>query len=199
MNSSGARGRRPGKPDTRAQILLVARRRFLEGGYQDVTLRSIAAEAGVDLALISYYFGSKKGLLSAALALTVNPSDILGRAAQGDPATFPQRALHSLLRLWEDPATGTPLRALVAGAAHDAAFADLVKDMTEKELIDKIATRIGGRDARKRAAAFCAQIAGLIVTRYILRLEPMASMPPDEIIRTYSPPLRLALGGRYVT
>ncbi|MFI8243362.1 TetR family transcriptional regulator [Streptomyces sp. NPDC085866] len=186
--------RRPGKPDTRAQILDVARRRFLEGGYQDVTLRSIAAEAGVDLALVSYYFGSKKGLLSAALALTVNPSDILGRAAEGDPATFPQRALHALLSLWEDTETGAPLRALVAGAAHDAAFADLVREMTEKELIDKIASRTGGRDARKRAAAFCAQIAGLIVTRYILRLEPIASMAPDEITRIYSPPLRLALG-----
>ncbi|MFG2125370.1 TetR family transcriptional regulator [Streptomyces sp. NPDC048710] len=157
-------------------------------------MRSIAAEAGVDLALVSYYFGSKKGLLSAALALTVNPSDILGRAAEGDPATFPQRALHALLSLWEDTETGAPLHALVAGAAHDAAFADLVREMTEKEPIDKIASRTGGRDARKRAAAFCAQIAGLIVTRYILRLEPIASMAPDEITRIYSPPLRLALG-----
>ncbi|MER6633299.1 TetR family transcriptional regulator [Streptomyces sp. NPDC000987] len=193
MNSSGSRGRRPGKPDTRAQILDVARRRFLEGGYQAVTLRSIAAEAGVDLALVSYYFGSKKGLLSAALALIVNPSDILDRAARGDLATFPRRALHDLLSLWDDAETGAPLRALVAGAAHDAAFADLVREMAEKELIDKIAARIGGRDAGKRAAAFCAQIAGLIVTRYVLRLEPIASMAPDEIVRIYSPPLRLAL------
>lgn len=193
MNSSGSRGRRPGKPDTRTQILDVARQRFLEGGYQAVTLRSVAAEAGVDLALLSYYFGSKKGLLTAALALTVNPSDVLGRAAQGDPATFPQRALHALLCLWEDAETGAPLRSLVAGAAHDSTFADLIKEMTEKELVDKIATRIGGRDARKRAAAFCAQIAGLIVTRYILRLEPIASMPPDEIVRIYSPPLRLVV------
>lgn len=156
-------------------------------------MRSIAAEAGVDLALVSYYFHSKKGLLSAALALAANPADTLDRAAQGDPATFPQRALHALLSLWEDPEAGAPLRGLVAGAAHDAAFAGLVREMAEQELIGKIAAQIGGRDARKRAGAFCAQIAGLIVIRYILHLEPIASMEPDEIIRLYSPPLRLAL------
>lgn len=194
MKSVSSRGRRPGKPDTRTQILDVARRRFLEGGYQAVTMRSVATEAGVDLALVSYYFGSKKGLLGAALALAVNPADILGRAAQGgDAATFPQRALQSLLRLWEDPESGAPLRALIAGSAHDAVVANLVKEMIEVELIDLIAARIGGANARKRAAVFCAQMAGVIVTRYILRLEPVASMSSDELIRLYSPPLRLAL------
>ena len=193
MNSVSRRGRRPGKPDTRTQILDVARKRFLGGGYQAVTMRAVAAEAGVDLALVSYYFGSKKGLLGAALALAVNPADILGRAAEGDTALFPQRALRSLLRLWEDPESGAPLRALIAGAAHDAVVANLVKEMIEVELIDLIAERIGGANARKRAAAFCAQLAGLIVTRYILRLEPIASMRSDELIRLYSPPLRLAL------
>ncbi len=156
-------------------------------------MRSVAMGAGVDLALVSYYFGSKKGLLSAALALAVNPADILGRAAEGEPALFPQRALHSLLRLWEDAESGAPLRALVAGAAHDAVVANLVKEMVEVELIDTIAARIGGANARKRAGAFCAQIAGLLVTRYILRLEPVASMRSDELIQLYSPPLRLVL------
>jgi len=192
MNSSG-RGRRAGKPDTRSQILDVARRRFLQGGYQAVTLRSVAAEAGVDVALVSYYFGSKKGLFGAALTLAVNPAETLARTAEGDPATFPQRALRDLLALWEAPESGAPLRALIAGATRDQAVAALLKEMMEREMIDKIAARIGGADARKRAGAFCAHIAGLVVTRYILRLEPVASMSPDEIIRTYTPPLRLTL------
>ncbi|QNE74348.1 TetR family transcriptional regulator [Streptomyces finlayi] len=192
MNSSG-RGRRAGKPDTRAQILDVARRRFLEGGYAAVTLRSVAAEAGVDVALVSYHFGSKKGLFGAALALSANPAETLARTAEGDPATFPQRALLDLLALWEDPESGAPLRALITGAVHDQAITGLVKEMMEREIIDKIAARLRGADARKRAGAFCAQIAGLVVTRYILRLEPVASMAPDEIIRIYAPPLRVAL------
>jgi AcrR family transcriptional regulator len=194
MNYSGRRGRRAGKPDTRSQILDVARRRFLEGGYQAVTLRSVAAEAGVDIALISYYFGAKRGLISEALALSANPADVLERAAaEADPATFPQRALRGLLALWEDPESGAPLRALVAGAAHDAALASLVKEMVEREMIDKLAAWIGGTGARKRAAAFCAQVSGLIVTRYLLHLEPLCSMSHDEIVRLYAPALRLTL------
>ena len=75
MNKSGAgtgkgtRGRRRGSPDTREAILAVARRRFLADGYAPVTMRSIAAEAGVDAALISYFFGSKKRRFSKARAL----------------------------------------------------------------------------------------------------------------------------------
>ncbi|GJO38651.1 TetR family transcriptional regulator [Mycobacterium marinum] len=194
MNYSGRRGRRTGKPETRTQILDVARRRFLEGGYQAVTLRSVAAEAGVDIALISYYFGAKRGLISEALALSANPVDVIDRAAaEGEPATFPQRALRRLLVLWDEPQTGAPLRALVTAAVHDAALASLVKDMVERELIDKVAARIGGADARKRAVAFCGQIAGIFMTRCILHLEPICSMTHDEIIRLYTPSLHVAL------
>jgi AcrR family transcriptional regulator len=193
MNSSSPRGRRRGKPDTRARILDVARRRFLDGGYRAFTLRAIAAGADVDFALVSYYFGSKKGVLTAVLAEVPNPPAIVDRVTQGDLSTFPERALRTVLDLWDDPETGAPLRALIAGAAHDAAFAAVVKETMQQAVIDKIADRIGGKDARKRAAAFYAQIAGLIGTRYLLCLDPIASMSPDEIIEIYRAPLRLAL------
>jgi AcrR family transcriptional regulator len=193
MNSSSPRGRRRGKPDTRARILDVARRRFVDGGYRAFTLRAIAAEADVDFALVSYYFGSKKGLLTAVLAEVPNPPAIVDRVTQGNLATFPERALRTALDLWDDPETGAPLRALIAGAAHDAAFAAVVKETMQQAVIDKIADRVGGKDARKRAAAFYAQIAGLIGTRYLFCLDPIASMSPDEIIEIYRAPLRLAL------
>lgn len=149
--------------------------------------------AGVDFALIGYYFGSKKGLLNAVLDLAPNPAAIVDLVIQGDLATFPGRALRAVLALWDDPETGAPMRALIAGAAHDAAFAALVKETMEQAVIDKIADRIGGKAARERAAAFYAQIAGLIGTRYILCLEPIASMSSDDVIEIYQAPLRLAL------
>ncbi|WP_026454443.1 TetR/AcrR family transcriptional regulator [Saccharomonospora iraqiensis] len=195
MLNSSARGRRTGRPDTRAEILAVARRRFLRDGYRAATLRSVAAEAGVDVALVSYYFGSKKGLFGAVLALTANPTETIARTMRGDPATFPQRALRDLLALWENPESGAPLRALIAGTTYDESVTDLVRELLEREMIDTIAGRLGGADARERAAAFCAQIAGIVMTRCILRLEPLASMPLDEIERIYAPALRVALFG----
>ncbi|MFG2639086.1 TetR/AcrR family transcriptional regulator [Streptomyces sp. NPDC048362] len=97
MSEVPKRGRRPGRPDTRRKILAVARQRFLRDGYRSVTMRSIAAEADVDLALLSYYFGSKKGLFGAALALSANPAELLSRLlAEGDMDSFPERALWQL-------------------------------------------------------------------------------------------------------
>ncbi|WP_428320692.1 TetR family transcriptional regulator [Kitasatospora sp. LaBMicrA B282] len=193
MNKSAPRGRRPGSPDTRGVILDIARRRFLAEGYHAVTLRSVAAEAGVDLALISYFFGSKKGLFGAALALAANPAEVLVKALEGDRVDFPQRVLRGLLTVWEDPVAGPTLLAMLRNASQDEAFAALVKEVVEREIVDRVAAWLGGPAARKRAAAFCSQVAGLIVTRYLLRLEPVVSMTPDEIVRHLAPPLRRAL------
>ncbi|MBN0043007.1 TetR family transcriptional regulator [Streptomyces actuosus] len=193
MNKAQRRGRRPGSPDTRAEILDVARRRFLQDGYHAVTLRSIATEAGVDLALISYFYGSKKGLFGAALALSVNPADVVAEVLEGDPATLPQRALQRVLAAWDDPESGPVLLALVRNAVQDDTFAALLRELVEREIVDRVAASLGGTAARRRAMAFCAQVAGLITTRYLLRVEPMASMSHEEIIRHLGPAVRQTL------
>ncbi|WP_406177217.1 TetR family transcriptional regulator [Streptomyces sp. NBC_00996] len=194
-NKESQRGRRPGKPDTRAVILAVARRRFLEDGYHAVTLRSIAAEADVDLALLSYYFGSKKGLFGAALALRANPAEVLARLLnEGDPGTLPERVLRQVIAVWDAPESGPALLTLLRSTAQDAAVAALVHEALEREIVDRIAERVGGRTGRQRAASFTAVLAGLITTRYLLRLEPMASMSSDDVVRLLSPQLRQALG-----
>lgn len=194
MNKSAVRGRRPGRPETRTQLLEVARRRFLADGYQATTLRAIAADAGVDVALISYFFGSKKGLFGAALALSANPPEILGRALPGDPARLPERVLRALVDVWEDPQRAGSLRVMISGAITDPEVARLVKEVFEQEMIGRIAEHIGGPSARTRAAAFTSLLAGLIFTRYILELDPVATMSADELIRSHAPCLRAALG-----
>jgi AcrR family transcriptional regulator len=193
MNKSASRGRRPGNPDTRGQILAAARRRFLAEGYRAVTMRQVADDADVDLALVSYYFGSKKGLFGAAVTASANPADVIARTVDSDLATLPQRALRDLLALWDDQETGAPLKTMLGSISQDPSFAALVRQMLERELIARLAARLGGTGGERRAAAFCTQIAGIVVTRYILRLEPVASMPADEIIRTFSPALHTVL------
>ncbi|MES9536045.1 MULTISPECIES: TetR family transcriptional regulator [unclassified Actinomadura] len=196
MNKSGnGRGRRPGSPDTREAILAVARRRFLADGYGPVTMRSIAAEAGVDAALISYFFGSKKGLFGAVLGLVANPPEVLAGALPGDPATLPERVLRAMVAAWDDPERGAPLLMMVRAAVQDPELARLVRDILEREMINRIAERLGGPDATARAAAFGTQLAGLIFARYVLAVEPVASMGPDELIRYLAPGLRAAVHG----
>jgi AcrR family transcriptional regulator len=171
----------------------VARRGFLAHGYRSTTLRAVAAEAGVDVALISYFFGSKKGLFGAVMQLSVNPADILAAELDGDLHTLPERALRGVLDVWADPVSGPPLRAMISGASQDPAIATRVAEVLERELIDRVAERIGGPDARRRAGVFCSQMGGLIMVRFVLRLEPIASLSNDEIVQAYRPALHAAL------
>ncbi|WP_375485691.1 TetR family transcriptional regulator [uncultured Jatrophihabitans sp.] len=189
------RGRRAGKPDTPAQILAVAQERFLRDGYPNVTLRTIAAEAGCDVALISYHFGSKRGLFGAALQLIVNPADILQEVLKGDLQTFAPRALRALVTTWDSPEGGGRLRALLRDAASDPALGDVVRGGLQAEMIDKIAGRLGGADARVRAGMFSSQVTGVIFSRYVIRVEPIASMTVDELVRALSPALTVTLRG----
>ncbi len=189
------RGRRSGKPDTRAQILAVARERFLREGYPAVTLRSIAADAACDVALVSYHFGSKKGLFGAALDLTANPAEIVQDLLKGDMNTFASRALRVMVTTWDSPEGGGRLRAMLTGAAADPAVGDLIRSGLQAEVIDKIAQRLGGVDARVRAGMFSSQIAGVIMSRYLIRVEPIASMTVDELVRALAPALTMTLRG----
>ncbi|GGU98636.1 TetR family transcriptional regulator [Actinomadura cremea] len=191
MNKS--RGRRRGSPATRDEILAVARRRFLADGYAAVTMRSVAAEAGVDAALISYFFGSKKGLFGAVLGLLANPPEVLAGALPGDPAGLPERILRAQLAAWDDPESGPPLALMVRTAVQEPELSRLLRDVVWHELIERIAAHVGGPGASGRAAALGTQLAGVVFARYILEIEPIASMPADEFVARHVPPMRLAL------
>ena len=156
-------------------------------------MRAVAADAGVDAALISYFFGSKKGLFGATLALSANPPEILLSALPGDPAALPERVLRALVRAWDDPEHGGPLRVMVNAAIAEPEVARLLKEVIEREMIDQIAGYLTGADARYRATALVTQLAGIVLTRYVLQLDPIATMNVDEIVHHLAPGLRSAL------
>lgn len=193
MNKSPGRGRRAGTPDTREVIRDAARARFLAEGYQSVTLREVAADAGVDVALISYYFGSKQGLFGAAMALPINPSQLVASLLDGDPGTLAERLLRSLVSVWDSPDVGAQMQAVAITALGDPKMTSLIRDGIGREVINRIADHLGEPDGAQRASAFTTQIAGLIFARYLLKLEPIASMLAQEIVDLLGPALQLAL------
>src|SRR6516165_4925763 len=204
MKTRASRGRRAGQPETKDLIREAARKRFLSHGYGDSSMRSIAADAGVDVALVSYYFGSKRGLFNAAMSLTVNPAEMVEVALEGDLETLPARMLRGLLAVWDDPASGAPLLALLRAAATDPSVGRLAAEAVEQGIVIPLADGIGGEDALRRAASLSAQLSGVILSRYLLRVEPIASMTADEVgealvpspAGTLSGTAEPALGGR---
>ncbi|WP_207930964.1 TetR family transcriptional regulator [Streptomyces sp. 8K308] len=174
----------------------MARTQFLSAGYDAVTMRSIAAEADVDAALISYFFGSKRGLFGEILALAANPAQVLADQLPGPVATLPERLLRALLSTWDDPTVGASLRAVVGGATGSPDLTRLLREMVEQEMVSRIAERLDDADpaeAEARAAVLSAQLTGIIYSRYLLAVEPFASMPPDEVVRRMAPALHAAL------
>lgn len=161
-------------------------------------MRAIAAEARVDAELISYFFGSKRGLFAASLALSASPPEFLLRALAGDPESLPERVLRALLTTWDDPHHGRSLRTVVEAAIRVPEVGRLLQEMIEQEMIDRLADQLRGPDARSRAAAFTAQLGGLIFTRYILRVHPLATMSTDEIVQHCAPGLRATLRNRWM-
>lgn len=192
--SAGAHsGRRPGKPATRDAILVAARQRFMDAGYADTTLRAIAEDAGVDPALINYFFGSKRDLFGAAMALPVNPAQALADLLAEGTEELGRRILERLLGVWDNPASGDPLLVLVRSAATEERAAELLREFVEQELVGPTSANLAGEDARLRAGAVASQLLGLIYARYVLRLEPLASAEPESIVATLAPALERLL------
>lgn len=188
MNSRRTAGRRKGKPETRAALVEAVRRRFVADGYGAVTVRQIAADAGVDPALINYFFGGKRELFAAAMALAVNPADVVAGLLDGPLDGLAERLLRGLVTTWDDPGSGSPLVSLVRATTGDEQLAELLRGFATQELIGPI-SRALGEDSPLRGAAVATQLLGLVYARYVLGLEPHASADPDTLVALHAPAL----------
>jgi AcrR family transcriptional regulator len=181
------RGRRAGDSDAREQILTAARRLFAEHGFEGTTLRAVAREAGVDGALPSYHFGSKGDLFAATLQLPVSPraalAGVLAEAGHDEIAT---RLLETLVGIW-DVAGGGPLAALLRSATSQD---QLLQGFLNSEILPLLRTAIDGDDAELRSAGAASQVMGLVMARYVLGIEPLASAPPEDVVATIAPSLQ---------
>ncbi|MFC9325912.1 TetR family transcriptional regulator [Kitasatospora sp. NPDC057015] len=187
MNKS--RGRPRGNPPTRELIVEAARGLFLQHGYRGTTVRAIAAEAGVDSALISYHFGSKQGLFGVVTQVQCARSLALAPALAGDPAGLPDRLLRAVTDLWDDTAFNEL-------AVQNEDVMRVFREYLDQEVLARIAEYLGGPDATERAAAAVTVIGGLIFTRYLNPLPTLARPTSAEIRRILAPTLRAALQPR---
>lgn len=185
------RGRPRGNPDTKARIAEAARELFLERGYKGTTVRAVAVSASVDSALISYHFGSKQGLFSQSLNLLCVQPGALDQALHGDQAGLADRLLAAVTTLWDTTAPTESRMAL-----QDEETMHAFRGYLESELLVRIAEFLGGPDATERATAAVGVIGGLIFTRYLNPIHPIAALPPAEVRRIFGPTLRAALHAR---
>jgi AcrR family transcriptional regulator len=188
-------GRRPGVSGTREAILDAARRAFAEHGYQHATIRMVAELAGVDPALVHHYFHFKQDLFVAAVQLPVNPVEQLHAVLAEDPDHAGERMVEVFLSIWDHAADRSPLLAIVRSAVGDERAAAMLREFITEEVLGPIAQRLGGPDARLRATLIGSQLIGMAMARYIVRVEPLASAPADQLVAAIGPSLQRYLSG----
>ena len=188
-------GRRPGESGTREAILHAARRQFAELGYDRTSMRQIAIEAGVDPTLVSHFHGTKQELFLSVIELPFQPADVLPGLLAGDPQDAGARLARFVLGVFESEQGRSQIIGLVRAAASEPAAARLVRDLLTREVFTPLAEGIGSDDAAYRASLVGSQIVGLVMARYIVALEPLASRGQSAVAAAIAPSLQHYLTG----
>jgi AcrR family transcriptional regulator len=172
-------------------ILAAARARFAAHGYDRTRIRDVAVDAGVDPALVHYFFNTKDGLFVAAMELPIRPSEVIGPLVAEGVSGLGERMLRTLLAVWDQPANQAALLALVQGASGHPGASAALREFISQEIVG----RVSSVSDPVRAALVASQIMGLIAARYVARIEPLASLPADEVVPLVAPTLQRYLDG----
>lgn len=169
-------------------ILEAARRQFAAKGFRATSLRAIAAEAGVDVSLIGHYFGGKSPLLVATMELPVDPMEKIASVLAGGPDGLAERLLTTFLGAW-DPhrdVFSSLVRTTLGSNDAQAPMLHIAREV----LVSGLTGVLTGDDRELRASVVASQLIGMATMRYVVRLEPLASIPADEVVRLLAPAMQ---------
>jgi len=160
----------------RRAILAAARDSFATVGYERSTIRSIAAAAGVHSSMVIRYFGSKSELFVATVA------DELPTPVVGDVTEFGARFAEAFVGYWEGSDCTSASSLLRVAPTHPDAAAQL-QHIVDRMIAGPVRAALPDDPAvDRRIASLVAVLVGHIYARYILRLEPIASLPVDALV-----------------
>lgn len=190
------RGRpRAGQSDARERILAAAIDEFGDLGYDAATMRGIAGRAGVDAALVHHYFGTKADLFGESIGAPMRPDLAIPEILAGPADDVGERIVRYLLEAWDDPDVRRRGIALMRTAIGNKLTTPLLAGFISRELLSRIVRVLEVDDAELRAALVASQVAGLLITRYVLRLPALAEASVDDLVARVAPTVQRYLYG----
>ncbi|WP_454851372.1 TetR/AcrR family transcriptional regulator [Promicromonospora soli] len=193
--STSRRGRRPAGQDARAEILVAAREEFVERGYEAASLRSVARRAGVDPGTVRHWFPDKARLLTATLGVAgLEPDKVIERAAAGPVETLGERLVEAVLGIWGFDG-GETVRVVMPAVLADAELRGLLPQFIGSALLRPVMTALDVPDAPLRTGLVASQMAGVLLTRYLVPVEPLASLAPAQVAQLVGPTVQRYLTG----
>lgn len=190
MATRRGRGRPPGESDARDRIADAAAHEFGEHGYDGATVRAIAARAGVDAALVHHYFGTKADLFAAVIDFPVRPDVEVPRILRGPRDQAGERIVRFVLQAFERPEVRKRGVIVLRTAISGKLLAPVVVGFLSRELLPRIAAELDAEDASLRASLVASQIAGMLITRYVVKLPAMSEASVDDIVRQVGPTIQ---------
>ena len=180
-------GRRTGDSGTREAIYQAALACFAREGFKGATLRTIAADAEVDPALIRHFLGSKQDLFDAVIISALeNVGDALAQALPGDPQRRGERVVNAYLDAWEDPISGLALVAVLRSVVAAEGTGDLVWKTLGQRL--RTALELSGANTSVEDLLLRGpQLFGVAVLRYVVQLPEIAQMDRETLVSRLAP------------
>jgi AcrR family transcriptional regulator len=173
--------------ETKAAILAAARERFGTAGFQAATIRGIAADAGIDPAMVMRYFGNKDKLFAAAAEFDLQFPDF----TKLDRAEVGRSLVGHFLERWE---RDEALVILLRSSATNTEAAQRMQQIFSTQLQPVVASLVPAGEARWRSGLLATQILGVAWCRYVLRLPPVVKMSRAEIVDWVGPTVQRYLG-----
>ena len=176
--------------ETRRKLVAAARQYFAEHGYERTTVRAIAAEAGVNPALINRYFGGKEQLFAESVSIDLGFPDLSGVPRDQLGETL----VRFFFARWEGRAEDDLLRVLIRTAATNAEAAERIRTVLAEQIVGLVTQLAATGDSRQRAALVATQMLGLAYTRYVLGLTD-ADLPRETAVAAIGTTLQRYLLG----
>jgi len=198
-----APARRRGRPaksasiadDTRSSIVAAAATEFARDGYDSTSMRGIARAAAVDPALVRHYFTSKADLFAEAIAAPMRPDRMVKRALAGPRDQVGVNLVRYLVETLDQPGASDRVIRMLHTALGQEFAARMLRQFIIREVLKRIAKELGEKDSELRASFAATQVVGLVVARYGIRIEPLASASPDEVVNRIGPVVQWHLMG----
>jgi len=196
MAHAGRRGPTEDRGVVMDRIVTVARASFAQNGWAGTSLRGVARDAGVDSRLVAYYFTDKSALLKMCLQ---PPTGYLQGIAEVLRTPLRRRGaalVRNLLTAWNDPPSATVLRSIILTAAHEPVALERLQRVFRNSMIGAVAASLDDDERLVRGGLVASQLVGLSMTRYVWRLEPIRSLPDEDVISLIGPSIQRYLTGR---
>ncbi|MEZ5186823.1 MAG: TetR family transcriptional regulator [Candidatus Nanopelagicales bacterium] len=179
-----------GTDDVRDAVLDSARAAFHARGYVRTSIKGVAAAAGVAPEVVNRYWNSKESLFAAAMRLPFDPASAVPELVAPGLDGMGERLTRATLDLLADEDSRNDFIALFQAGASATKAARGMQDYIERSIVDRLVRTLGVPDARLRVNLIVAYLMGIATTRYIVRLEPVASMPEDDLVKLVAPTIQ---------